>query len=66
MPTGMTEYGLNLHELSSVVSPPLREQIQKTMDWMQKQPRNEKYLGILAALAEAWLSRSQIKYPTGL
>jgi len=48
-------------KLSSVVSPLLREQIQKTMDWMQKQPRNEKYLGILAALAEAWLSQHQVK-----
>ena len=48
-------------KLSSVVSPLLREQIQKTMDWMQKQPRNERYLGILAALAEAWLSRRQVK-----
>lgn len=48
-------------KLSSVVSPLLREQIQKTMVWMQKQPRDEKYLGILAALAEAWLSQRQVK-----
>ena len=48
-------------KLSSVVSPVLREQIQKTMDWMQKQPRNERYLSILAALAKAWLSQRQVK-----
>jgi len=48
-------------KLSSIVSPPLREQIQKTLDWMQKQPRNERYLGILAALAEAWLSQRRVK-----
>jgi len=48
-------------KLSSIVSPLLKEQIQKTMVWMQKQPRNEQYLGILAALAEAWLSQRRVK-----
>lgn len=48
-------------KLNSIVSPPLREQIQKTLNWMQKQPRNEKYLRILATLAEAWVSQRQVK-----
>ena len=48
-------------KLNSIVPPPLRDEIQKTLDWLQKQPRNEKYLIILAALAEAWVSRRQIK-----
>lgn len=48
-------------KLNSIVPPPLREQIQKTMDWMQKQPRSEKYLHTLATLAEAWVSRHQVK-----
>ncbi len=48
-------------KLNSIVPPPLREQIQKTMDWMQMQPKNEKYLRTLATLAEAWVSRHQVK-----
>lgn len=48
-------------KLNSIVPPPLREQIQKTLDWMQKQPRNEEYLRILATLAEAWVSQRQVK-----
>lgn len=48
-------------KLNSIVSPMLREQIQNTMNWMQKLPRNEMYLGILATLAEAWLSQHRVK-----
>lgn len=48
-------------KLNSIVPPPLRDQIQKTMDWMQRQPRNEKYLCTLATLAEAWVSQRQVK-----
>lgn len=48
-------------KLNSIVPEPLREEIQKTLDWMQKQPRNERYLRTLAALAEAWVSRQQVK-----
>jgi len=48
-------------KLNSIVPPPLRDQIQKTMDWMQKQPQDEKYLRILATLAEAWISQQQVK-----
>ena len=48
-------------KLNSIVPSPLRDEIQKTMDWLQKQPRNEKYLRTLVSLAEAWVSRRQIK-----
>lgn len=48
-------------KLNSVVPSPLREQIQKTMDWTEKLPRNEKYLRILTTLAEAWVSQRQVK-----
>ena len=48
-------------KLNAVVPPPLREQVQKTLDWMEKQPRNESYLSTLAKLAEAWVSQKQIK-----
>lgn len=48
-------------KLNSIVPPPLREQIQKTMDWMQKQPKDEKYLRTLATLTEVWVSRRQVK-----
>jgi predicted DNA-binding transcriptional regulator YafY len=48
-------------KLNSIVPPLLREQIQKTMDWMRKQPRNERYLSILATLTEAWLSQRRVK-----
>ena len=48
-------------KLNSIVPPPLREQIQKTLDWMEKQPRNERYLRILATLAEAWVSQHRVR-----
>ena len=48
-------------KLNSIVPPPLRDQIQKTMDWMQRYPRNERYLLTLATLAEAWVSQHQVK-----
>ena len=48
-------------KLNSIVPTPLRDQIQKTMEWMQKQPQDKKYLRILATLAEAWVSQHQVK-----
>jgi len=48
-------------KLNSVVTPLLREQIQQTMDWMHKLPKDERYLNILAKLTEAWVSRHQVK-----
>jgi predicted DNA-binding transcriptional regulator YafY len=48
-------------KLSSVLPPPLAEQVRKTMDWMQKLPKDEKYLRILATVAESWVSQRQLK-----
>jgi predicted DNA-binding transcriptional regulator YafY len=48
-------------KLNSIVPSPLREDIQKTLEWMQRQPRNDKYLQVLATLAKAWLSRHRVK-----
>jgi predicted DNA-binding transcriptional regulator YafY len=48
-------------KLNSIVPSPLREQIQKTIDWMQALPADEKHLRILAKLAEAWASQCQVK-----
>jgi predicted DNA-binding transcriptional regulator YafY len=51
-------------KLNSVVPSPLRDQIQKTIDWLNKQPKNDKQLVILGKLAEAWVSqrRTVIRY----
>jgi predicted DNA-binding transcriptional regulator YafY len=48
-------------KLSTVLPGPLAEQVRKTMDWMQKLPKDERYLGILATVAEAWVSQRQLK-----
>jgi len=48
-------------KLNSIVQPPLRQEIQKTLDWMRQQAYSEKYLRILSTLVEAWLSRRQVK-----
>ena len=48
-------------KLNSVVPSPLREQIQKTIDWLNKQPRNDKQVVILGKLAEAWVSQHQVR-----
>ena len=47
--------------LASVLPAPLREQVQKTLDWMQKLPRDERHLSVLAKLAEAWTSQHRAK-----
>jgi len=48
-------------KLSSVLPGPLAEQVRKTMEWMQKLPKDEKHLGILATAAEAWVSQRKLK-----
>ena len=47
-------------KLNSVVPSPLREQIQKTINWLEKQPRNEKQLDIIKKVAEAWVSQRRV------
>jgi predicted DNA-binding transcriptional regulator YafY len=48
-------------KLSSVLPGPLADQVRNTMDWMQKLPKDERYLGVLATVAEAWVSQRQLK-----
>jgi len=48
-------------KLNSIVPTGLREQIQKTLDWMQKQPTDERYLRTLTMLTEAWVSRHRVR-----
>lgn len=47
-------------KLNSVIPSPLREQIQKTMDWMHTLPRDERYLRTLTELARAWAERRRV------
>ncbi len=47
--------------LASVLPGPLREQVQKTLDWMRNLPKSEAYLSILAKLAEAWTSQHRVR-----
>jgi len=48
-------------KLNSVVPPPLRDQIRQTMDWLQEQRKDEKYLRILGTLAEAWVNQQTVR-----
>jgi len=48
-------------KLSAVLPPALSEQVRKTMDWMQKLPKDERHMRILATVAEAWVSQRRLK-----
>jgi len=48
-------------KLSAVLPQALAEQVRKTMDWMQKLPKDEKHLRIMATVSEAWVSQRQLK-----
>ena len=48
-------------KMSLVLPPALAEQVRKTMDWMQKLPKDEKHLRILTTVAEAWVSQRRLK-----
>jgi len=47
--------------LASVLPAPLKEQVQRTLEWMQELPRDERHLLVLAKLAEAWTSQRRAK-----
>jgi predicted DNA-binding transcriptional regulator YafY len=49
-----------LGKLKSVVPPLLRKQIESTIEWMEKQPRNERQIAITEKLANAWISQHQV------
>ena len=48
-------------KLNSIVKPPLKTQIEKTLEWMSKLPPNEKILRTLSILSEGWVARRQIR-----
>jgi predicted DNA-binding transcriptional regulator YafY len=48
-------------KLASIVSPNLRQSFQETLDWMQKQPRDDEYLKKMFILAECWIKRHKVK-----
>jgi len=51
-------------KLNSIMPAPLRDQIRKTTDWMQKQEKNRSYLNVMDTLARAWAfgQRAKITY----
>jgi predicted DNA-binding transcriptional regulator YafY len=53
-------------KLNSVVPGPLREQIRKTIEWMQTRKADEHFLHTLETLARAWMygRRAKIRYWT--
>lgn len=48
-------------KLNSIVPSPLKEQVRKTMEWMQKLPKDEGYLRILGTLSEAWAKQRTVR-----
>lgn len=48
-------------KLNSVVPSPLKDQIQRTISWMQQMPMDKKHLSILGTVAESWVSQRQLK-----
>jgi len=48
-------------KLNSVVQPPLRDEIEKTMQWLERQPVDEGYLHTMATLAQAWATRRRVR-----
>ena len=49
-----------LMKLNSIVPPPLRKQIENTIDWMEKQPRAKQQIDFSEKLADAWISQRQV------
>ena len=48
-------------KLNSVVPSPLREQVQRTMEWMQKLPQKEAFTCTMVLLAEAWVKQRRVR-----
>lgn len=42
--------------LAAVLPSPLKEQVQNTVDWLHRFPKDEKYIATMARLGEAWIS----------
>ena len=48
-------------KLDTIVPLPLRQQIQKTLEYIQKQPRDERKIRNFNRLTQAWLSQHRVK-----
>lgn len=48
-------------KLNSVVPPEMREQIEKTLEWLKKQKKDERYQRIMRDLVEAWSKRRTVR-----
>ena len=48
-------------KLNAVVPSPLREQVQKTMKWLESQRWDNTYANILSIIADAWTGRRSVK-----
>ena len=55
------------YKINTIIHPSLRKQIQNTIEYMEKQPRNERKINNLIKLTQAWLSQHRviIKYLNG-
>ena len=53
-------------KLNSAVPPPLRDQVAKTLAWMQKQTKNDRLRRVMDTLANAWINgrKVSIRYQT--
>ncbi len=51
----------SLMKLNSIVPVPLRNQIQKTIEWMEMQKKNERFLRTLEVLARAWVDGCRVR-----
>ncbi|MBI2853782.1 MAG: WYL domain-containing transcriptional regulator [Chloroflexi bacterium] len=49
------------NKLNSVAAAPLREQINKTLDWIHQQKVDERRRKVLADIADAWISQRKIR-----
>jgi predicted DNA-binding transcriptional regulator YafY len=50
-----------LTKLSSIVSVPLQKQIKKTLEFMERQPRDTRVLNNLNKLIQAWISQHKVR-----
>jgi len=48
-------------KLNSIVPSPLKEQVQRTMEWMQKLPADDNFTRTMALLAEAWTKQRRVR-----
>lgn len=52
---------LTFSTLATILPSPLKEQVQNTLDWLHTLPKDEKYISLMAKLAEAWATRRCVK-----